>query len=127
MSFIFPPPFALLLFPSPPATFHSSPFVSIQSVHFFLSFHSFHFFLFACSVSCAPFACPDCRLAFSRRLTALETCLPQVTAEAWAGSVSTHVWRRQVKSAVQQLKKLLQEATLESDDNKRPLFSKYTV
>ena len=33
----------------------------------------------------------------------------------------------QVKSAVQQLKKLLQEATLESDDNKRPLFSKYTV
>jgi len=32
-----------------------------------------------------------------------------------------------VQSAVRQFKKLLQEATLESDDNKRPLFSKYTV
>ncbi len=44
-----------------------------------------------------------------------------VTGGAWAWAAA------QVKSAVQQLKKLLQEATLESDDNKRPLFSKYTV
>ena len=33
----------------------------------------------------------------------------------------------QVKGAKVQYKKLLQEATLESDDNKQKLFSKYTV
>ena len=45
----------------------------------------------------------------------------------WAEWVEVVLASWQVKSAVQQLKKLLQEATLESDDNKRPLFSKYTV
>jgi len=34
---------------------------------------------------------------------------------------------RKVKGALVQFKRLLQEATLESDDNKQRLFSKYTV
>ena len=34
---------------------------------------------------------------------------------------------RKVQGAVSQFKKLLQEATLESPENQRPLFAKYTV
>mmetsp|Transcript_39090 Transcript_39090/g.92354 ORF Transcript_39090/g.92354 Transcript_39090/m.92354 type:complete len:186 (+) Transcript_39090:3-560(+) len=34
---------------------------------------------------------------------------------------------RKVKGALAQFKRLLQEATMESEENKRPLFSKYTV
>ena len=34
---------------------------------------------------------------------------------------------RKVKGAVAQFKKLLQEATMESTENTRPLFAKYTV
>jgi len=34
---------------------------------------------------------------------------------------------RKVKMAASQFKKLLQEATMESTENTRPLFAKYTV